>query len=155
MPQLNSSWIVWKRAAGDIVLHIKADKMEYMCFNQNQRGDISIIKGGSLKLVDKFTCLGSSVKSSENDINTRLAKAWTTIDRLSVIWKSELSDKRKLNFFQAVVVSIRMIHHMDADKPYREKAWRQLHKNATSYTEQILEATSQKTAAVRTPTSYL
>ena len=36
----------------------------------------------------------------------RLAKAWTTIDRLSVIWKSDLTDKRKRSFFQAVVMSI-------------------------------------------------
>ena len=29
------------------------------------------------------------------------------------------------------------MHHMDADKAYREKAGRELHKNATCYTEQI------------------
>ena len=33
---------------------------------------------------------------------------------------------------------------MDADKAYREKARRELHKNATSYIEQILEATSKQ-----------
>ena len=36
----------------------------------------------------------------------RLSKAWTTIDRLSVIWKSDLTDKIKSSFFQAAVVSI-------------------------------------------------
>ena len=44
---------------------------------------------------------------------------------------------------------------MYAELAYREKAWRELHKNATSYIEQILEATSHKTAAVRPPTSHL
>ena len=44
--------------------------------------------------------------STENDINTRLAKAWTANDRLSVIWKSDLNDKIKRRFFQAAVVSI-------------------------------------------------
>ena len=43
---------------------------------------------------------------TENDINTRLAKLWTVIDRLSVIWKSDLSDKIKRSFLQAAVVSI-------------------------------------------------
>ena len=43
--------------------------------------------------------LGSSVSSNENDINMRPAKAWTVIDRLSVIWKSDLTDKIKRNFF--------------------------------------------------------
>ena len=48
----------------------------------------------------------SSVSSTENDINMRLAKAWMAIDRLSIIWKSDLSDEIKLNFFRVAVVSI-------------------------------------------------
>ena len=63
-------------------------------------------KRASLKLVDKFTYLGSSVSSTKNDIDTRLTKAWTAIDRLSIIWKSDLTDKMKPSFFQAAVVSI-------------------------------------------------
>ena len=47
------------------------------------------------------------------------------------------------------------MHHMDADEAHREKALWQLHKNAASYIEQILEATSHKTAAVQPPTSHL
>ena len=75
-----------------------------MCFNQ--AGDISTLDGTSLKLVDKFTYLGSSVSSTEKDIDTRLTKTWTAIDKLSVIWKSNLTDKMKHSFFQAAVVSI-------------------------------------------------
>ena len=60
--------------------------------------------GTSLKLVDKSTYLGSSVSSTEKDINTQLTKAWTAFDRLSIIWKSDLTDKRR--FFYAAVVSI-------------------------------------------------
>ena len=75
-----------------------------MCFNKGD--DISTLKGGPLKLVDKFTNFGSSVSSTENDINTWLAKAWTVINRLSVTWKSDLTDKRKRSFFLAVAVSI-------------------------------------------------
>ena len=72
----------------------------------NQKGDISTLDGTSLKLVDKFTYLGSSVSSTEKDIDTRLTKAWTAIDRHSIIWKSNLTDKMKRSFFQAAVVSI-------------------------------------------------
>ena len=50
--------------------------------------------------------LGSSASSTETDINTQLTKAWTAIDRLSVIWKSDLTDKIKHSFFQAAVLSI-------------------------------------------------
>ena len=48
----------------------------------------------------------NSVSSTEKDIDTRLTKAWTAIDRLSIIWKSNLTDKMKRSFFQAAVVSI-------------------------------------------------
>ena len=61
---------------------------------------------GFLKLVDKFTFLGCSVSSTEKYIDTRLTKAWTAIDRLSIIWKSDLTDKMKRSFFQAAVVSM-------------------------------------------------
>ena len=50
--------------------------------------------------------LGSSVSSTEKDIDTRLTKAWTAIDRHSIIWKSDLTDKMKRSFFQAAVMSI-------------------------------------------------
>ena len=93
-----------ERATAGIGLHVNAHKTEYMCFNQT--GDISTQGGSSLKLVDKFTNLGSSVTSTEKDIDTRLTKAWTAIDKLSVIWKSHMTDKTKRSFFQAAVVSI-------------------------------------------------
>ena len=73
-----------KRAAVGMSLHVKT---EYKCFNQ--RGYIIRLNGSSLKLVDKFTNLESSVSSTK----TRLAKAGTAIDRLSVIWKSVLTNK--------------------------------------------------------------
>ena len=79
------------RAAADIGLYVNAHKTEYMW--DNQTGDISTLERTPLKLVDKFTYLGSSVESTEKDIETRLTKAWTAINRLSIIWKSDLTDK--------------------------------------------------------------
>ena len=99
-----------EQAAAGIGLHVNTDKTEYMCFNQ--RGNISTLNGSSLKLVDKFTYLGSSVSSAEIDINTRLAKAWTAIERLLTIWKADLTDKIKCSFFQAAVVSILLYRWM-------------------------------------------
>ena len=71
-----------------------------------KRGTLSTLEGTPLKLVDKFTYLGSSVESTEKDIETRLTKAWTAINRLSTIWKSDLTNKMKRSFFQAAVTSI-------------------------------------------------
>ena len=93
-----------ERTAASIGLHVNAHKTEYMCFNQT--GEFSTQGSSSLKLVDKFTYLGSSVSSTEKDIDTRLTKAWKATDRLSVIWKSDLTDKKKRSSFQATVVSI-------------------------------------------------
>ena len=93
-----------EQATTGIGLHVNVHKTEYMSFNQT--GDISTLDGSSLKLVDKFTYLGSSVSSTEKDIDMWLTKAWTAIDKLSIIWKSDLTDKMKRSFFQTAVVSI-------------------------------------------------
>ena len=53
-PHLKPCYIVWKE--------------QNMCFNQ--RGDISTLNGSPVKLVDKFTYLGSSVSSTETGSNT-------------------------------------------------------------------------------------
>ena len=60
-----------ERAAAGIRLHVNVYKTEIMC--SNQTGDISTLNGSSLKLVDKFTYLGSSVSSTEAGIDTRLS----------------------------------------------------------------------------------
>ena len=71
-----------EQATAGIGFHVNAHKTEYMCFNQT--GNISTLEGTSLKLVDKFTYLGSSVSSTKKDINTWLTKAWTAIDHMEI-----------------------------------------------------------------------
>ena len=71
-----------ERAAAGICLLVNTDKSKYMGFNH--RPDISTLKGDPLKVVDKFTYLGNSVSSTEKDINTRQAKAWTAISHMDV-----------------------------------------------------------------------
>ena len=54
-----------------------------------------------------YNILFSKLKQKNNTpIDTRLTKAWTAINRLSIIWESDLNDKMKRSFFQAAVVSI-------------------------------------------------
>ena len=48
-----------ERAAAGIGLNVNANKVECTCFNQ--RDDVSTLNGTSLKLVDNFPFLGSSV----------------------------------------------------------------------------------------------
>ena len=67
---------------------------------------MTTLKGSSLKLVEKFTDQGSSVTSIQTAVDARLAKVWTANHSISVIWKSDLTDKMKRSFFQAAVVSM-------------------------------------------------
>ena len=89
-----------------------------MCFKRE--GATSTLSGWPLKFVDKFTYLGSNISSTEMDVDIRLAKAWTTIDWLLIIWKSYLSDKIKRDFFSGCFNTTVWMHHMDANKTHRD-----------------------------------
>ena len=140
--------------AGSISFRMIANKTEYLSFKRE--GTISTLTSRPLKLVYQSTYLGSNISSAESDVNLHLAKVWTAIDRLSIIWKSDLSDKIKRDFFlSCVCVSTTVLmHHVDAIKTHREETRWELHKNATCSFEQILETTFHKTAAVRPLTSH-
>ena len=79
-----------EQAARGIGLYMNSDKTEFMCFKQDAA--ISTLNDKPLKSVDHFTYLGSNVSSTESDVNKCIGKAWTAIDRLLIIWKSNLSD---------------------------------------------------------------
>ena len=93
-----------EQAIESIGLHMSANTTEITCFTHE--GPISTVSGKPLILVDQFTYLGSNISSTESNINIHLAKAWIAIDRLSIISKSDVFDKIKRDFFQAVAVSI-------------------------------------------------
>ena len=86
-----------EQAAGGIGLSANASKTEYMC-SFNKKEPYPTLSGKPLKLVDQFIYFDSNISSTESDVNIRLAKAWTAIDRLSIIWK--------FDFSQAVALSL-------------------------------------------------
>ena len=45
--------------------------------------------------------IGSNLSFTERIDNVRIEKTWTTINRLTTLWKSHLFDKIKQDFFQA------------------------------------------------------
>ena len=93
-----------EQAAGSIGLYVNANNTEFMCFKQEA---ISTLRDKPLELADQFTYLGNNISSTESDVNIRLLKAReNAFERLLIIWKSDFSDKRKPDFFQAVTVSI-------------------------------------------------
>ena len=76
-----------------------------MSFNQRD-GDLITTNGSKLKKVDDFLYLGSWVNSSEKDINIRIAKAWTALFKMDVIWKSKIDRNLKISFFRATVETV-------------------------------------------------
>ena len=111
---------------------------------------ISTFTGNPLKLVEQFTSIGSNIIFTKSDVNICLAKAWKFNDRLSIIWKSKLSNKIKqfLPSYSIVHNNICM-HHMDANKTHGEKYSWKLHENAVCQ-----KATPHKTATVEPPVFY-
>ena len=56
-----------EQAVGITGLNVNANKTAYQCFKREWA--ISTLSGENLKIVVKFTYLGSSVSSTENDVN--------------------------------------------------------------------------------------
>ena len=93
-----------EQAAGGIGLHVNADKTKYMCLKSKSR---------HLHTKWRLPETNGHVHWPRKPrliywkwYHVRVAKAWTAIDWLSIIWKSDLADKLKRNFFHVVVVSI-------------------------------------------------
>ena len=63
--------------------------------------------------------------------------------------------KRSFFLNSGRVDTVIWMHYTDANWTYGEKAWRQLHKEAASNIEQVLEATLHKAAAVQPLTTHL
>ena len=93
-----------EEAAKNIGLYVNSGKTEFMSFKKKR--NISTRNGKPLKPVEQFTYLGGNISSTDSDVNTRIAKAWSATNKVSVIWRSDLPGKLKRQFFQAVVVSV-------------------------------------------------
>ena len=67
---------------------------------------------------------------NESDVNRGIAKMLSAIDRLSITWKSDLSDETKWTFFPNSCYAHTAIwmHHLDAHKTHQQKATLELKK---------------------------
>ena len=125
----------------------------YFLYHFLRKHSSRIVNKMGLKLVDQFTCLGNNISSIESNTNISISKAWRAIVRLRTIWKSDLCDKIKQDFFQTVVVLVLLYSCTTcALMKYLEK---KLHLDSTCYFQQILEETPYNTVAVRPLASHL
>ena len=93
-----------EEAAANIGLSVNAKKTEFISYNEQgaiqSKNDIPLLK------VDDFTYLGSNIASTEKDIQIRIGKAWGALTQMNTIWKSNLPDGLKRDFFRSVVESV-------------------------------------------------
>ena len=91
-------------SAINIGLHVNSKKTEYMTLNID--GAIKSLNQTPLKKVEEFYYLGSSMSSSERDVDVRISKGWATLDKLRTISKLNLPEKIKRDFFRDTVESV-------------------------------------------------
>merc|ERR1711944_113002 len=86
-------------------------KLGYMSTNMehinfNQEGTIKTKAGKSIKAVENFIYLGSESNSTEKELKIRIAKAWAALNKINSVWKSNLPNKLKREFFRATVEKV-------------------------------------------------
>ena len=111
--QAESLLLSLEQAAGGIGLYMNTNKTEFICF-----------KWEDLRLVDKLTYFSSNISSIKSGFNILITKVCITIDRLSIIWKSDLSNEIKWDFFQSCscVNTTVWMHYMATNEMHEEKA---------------------------------
>ena len=92
-------------AAKIVGLHVNYKKTEYMLYNQPE-GDLVTLEGNKLKQVDNFKYLGLWIQSSEKDMNIRIGQAWSALNKMMKVWKSNLQSHLRVGFFRATVESV-------------------------------------------------
>ena len=98
----------------------------------------------SQKLVDQFTYLGSNISSAESNVNIRMRRVWTIIERL-IYQIKKTGILPSYNCINAIV----WLHQLDFNETIGEKARWELRKSIACYLQQILEVVLYKTAVVR------
>ena len=126
-----------EQAAGNIGLHMNTDKRKCMRFNDKwrfteTRGQVHLLRKQCL-IYWKLHQFGDELRHGQ------LSKSYRS-------YGSQTYPLKKTYFFpkeRSCQFTIR-VHYMNLDKAYRENTRRELLKNATSYIEQMLKATSHQ-----------
>ena len=94
-------------AAASSGLHINSSKTKYMTTGLDPSHDsLRASDGHSLEEVDDFVYLGAWIGDSSKDFEVRKAKAWSTLNKMNKLWKSNMTRKTKVQLFRATVETI-------------------------------------------------
>ena len=73
--------------------------------NSTAPADRATLNDKPLKVIEHFTDLGRNISTTASNVNIGIGEVWTAINILLTIRKSNLSDKMKQEFDQAVAMS--------------------------------------------------
>ena len=93
-----------EEASSNIGLRVNAKKTEFISYNEE--GTMKTQNNIPLKKVDDFKYLGSYIASTDNDIKINIGKAWSALTNMNAIWKSNLPDGLKREFFRSTVETV-------------------------------------------------
>lgn len=98
--------------AKTVVLNVNARKIEFISFNQG--GSICCLDWNKIWQVKDFAYLGSYTHSIDKGLEIRKSKAWSALNKFTCIWKLNLLDNPKCQFFKPNVASILCMgqHHV-------------------------------------------
>ena len=85
-------------------LHRNTTKTKFIAVNTE--GKIIAQNGCDLEQVDDLNYLGSKISFLENDIQVRIGSAWSALNKLTPIWKSNSDVSIKREFFRGTVESV-------------------------------------------------
>ena len=79
---------ILETAAASAGLYMNTTKTKFIAVNTE--GTITAQNGCDLEQVNIFDCLGGKIISLKNDIQVRTGSAWSALNKLTPIWKSNL-----------------------------------------------------------------
>ena len=95
-----------ENAAQQVGLEINENKTEIVNINPDSDYQVKSTTGKHIKITSNFKYLGSQIPDSFTDFKYRKAQAWDAMNKLDKVWKSRITRKVKIRFFQACVESI-------------------------------------------------
>ncbi|XP_015753298.1 PREDICTED: uncharacterized protein LOC107333054 [Acropora digitifera] len=95
-----------EESAKQIGLEMNAKKTKCLSFNHSVQVEVTTDSGTQLEVIKDFKYLGAWIDNTEADVKSRKAAAWKACNKLTRIWKSDLSRPIKTSLLTATVESV-------------------------------------------------
>ena len=102
-----------ERESKKVGLRINTGKTKYMYYNIEEEFEIAIADGTKIEQAivkstgkQDFKYLGSWVDTTYEDMRIRKGSAWSAMNKMDTMWKSNLSRRTKINLFRAAIESV-------------------------------------------------